>query len=82
MRTKRHMDWEAVAQTGLVPHSEDNEAQKKREQESYMKNRAAIRARRSVRVACDCGGCYTLYNKAAHEKTERHAAFEALKKTD
>ena len=82
MRTKRHMDWEAVAQTGLVPHSEDNEAQKKREQAQAKENYMKSRVRRSVRVACDCGGRYTLTNKAAHEKTERHVAFEALKKTD
>lgn len=44
----------------------------------YIQNKEEIAHRRSQKMTCDCGGCYTLCHKSHHLKTKKHIAYENL----
>ena len=44
----------------------------------YQNNKQAINDRRNQRMECDCGGRYTLRNKAVHFKSQIHIRYETL----
>ena len=43
----------------------------------FIKNRTRINDRRHQKKICECGGKYTLNNKACHKKTKKHIKWEA-----
>jgi len=60
-------------------YNEKNRDYINRRQRIYrQKNKDAIRRRRCQKVECDCGGKYTLRDKAKHLKSKKHKTFESF----
>lgn len=57
-------------------HYNNNKAAKLEYMKEYNdKNKDKIKAKRSKKVECECGGVYSLSNKAVHYKTKKHQSY-------
>ena len=68
---------ENVCNTQIAYRSEEQKLEKLEQKREYNReynrsNRDAISAKRSVKCDCECGGKYTLRDKAKHKKTKKH----------
>ena len=50
-------------------------------QQYYLDNKTDINTKRRTKIECECGGKYTVCNKARHEKTKKHQDYVKINQT-
>ena len=72
----RHKKYYAENQDKIQAYREANREEINARCKSYQeRNKEAIYAKRNVKTKCDCGGSYTLRNRAQHNKSKKHTQF-------